>query len=364
MNPARERPGPRAMGAGRDGRFRSERPVRHRRPPAVLAHAHLGLLDYRTYLHRARWWACENLAGRLPDVVVTAAHPPVVTLGREAGAPSEELTVPAAELARYGVALHVVGRGGRATYHGPGQLVVYPVVDVRRLGLDPVDFANHLLEAARSAFSRLGLEVPCSVDRGLWVDGRKPASVGLEVMDGVTGHGLALNLEPERGPGFALVHPCGEPGGRVTDLASLTGRHVDRRALGCEVAAALAERLGLEPVPLAPEELTGHRAPWLVLRARPSETASGAGGVTALDPAGPPAQPTVCAAADCPNQARCRAEGRVTYLILGPVCTRACTFCRVPGDGRPRRPTRTNPGGWRRPRPAPGSRRRRPAGWR
>ncbi|MCL6580993.1 MAG: lipoyl synthase [Firmicutes bacterium] len=296
----------------------------------LLAHAHLGLLDYTTYLALAEGWAADRAAGRLPDTVVTATHPPAVTVGRDAPDPEGELLAPAAELERRGLGPHLVERGGRATYHGPGQLMVYPVVDLGARGLGPADLAGLLLEAARSVLERWGTG-PLEVRHGLWARGAKLASLGLGVSGGLTRHGLAVNLEPERGPGWSLVVPCGRPGLPVTDLLTLTGRRPDRRALGLALASALAGSLGCRAVPLAPEELLGKKPPWLVLRA--------AGGADEV----PPDVPTVCEAADCPNRARCRLDGRRTYLLLGPACTRACTFCRVPDGSQPRPPDPEEP---------------------
>lgn len=336
-----------------------------------LGHTHLGLTDYRAYLELARTVVDARLAGRLPDVVVTTSHLPVVTLGRDTTGAGAELRRPEADLARRGVAVHRVGRGGRATYHGPGQLMVYPFVNLRELGVAPVDFAVLLQEAVRRAVREAGAgarvggpvdaggpvgagrtaggraALAVAADRGLWVESdrgqvgprrrAKLASVGLEVRGGVSVHGLALNVEPEPGPGFALVWPCGDPDVRTTDLLTLTGVRFDRWALGERVARTLAGFLGLQAVPLAAEELPGVKPPWLVGRAR--------AGLSGEGDRDCPALPTVCVAADCPNQGRCAAAGRATYLLLGPSCTRRCSFCRVSDGARPAPPDPEEP--WR-----------------
>jgi lipoic acid synthetase len=296
----------------------------------VLAYAHLSVLDYGRYLRLAETWAAWREAGRLPDLVVTTTHLPVVTVGRDSPDPEAELRVSAwrgqAGPGSGTVGVHLVGRGGRATYHGPGQLMVYPVVDLAETGLGPVDFADRLLEAARLALGEWGLgEV--RANQGLWAGGAKLAAVGLEVRRGITRHGLAVCLGPEPGPGFALVHPCGTPGLRLTNLADLTGARPNRRGLGRSIATHFARLLGRRPAPLASEELLEAKPPWLVTRQSGDLRPSGL--------------PTVCAAADCPNQARCALEGRVTYLVLGPGCTRACAFCRVPAEGE--RPASADP---------------------
>lgn len=299
----------------------------------MLAHGHLGLLDYAEYLRLGEAWRLARLEGRFPDTVVTATHLPVVTLGRDTPSGEDDLRLPAADLARAGVPVYRVERGGRATYHGPGQLMVYPVIDIRRRGLGPVDFANLLLEAAEKTARAVG----CPGSRrlpsapGLWVGDAKLASVGLSVREWVTTHGLALNLSPEPGLGFGAVHPCGAAGTPVTDLETATGRRPDRVVIARAVAEALAGLLGEDPAPLAAEELLGAKPPWLVGRASGDAVrASGGSGIY-----------TVCEAADCPNHFRCAAEGRVTYLLLGPSCTRACRFCRV---SRGRRPHSPDPG--------------------
>lgn len=304
----------------------------------VLAHAHLVRLDYAEYLELVERWRAERLAGYLPDLLITTSHPPVVTLGRDAAGDEDELRVPVTELAGQGVAVFRVGRGGRATYHGPGQLMVYPVVHLGQLELGPADFVELLLDATRQALKAAGLVRNCAVDRGLWIGPRKLASVGLAVSDGVAVHGLALNVEPEPGLGFGAVYVCGEPDAQTVDLQTVTGRRLDRETLSRAVAESVAGVLGLEAVPIAREELYGSKPAWLVGRA------TAEGGAEAPEPAAgraagrPEGLLTVCAEADCPNQARCAAAGRVTYLLLGPSCTRACRFCRVSGEGYPAPP--------------------------
>ncbi|RJQ08813.1 MAG: lipoyl synthase [Bacillota bacterium] len=316
--------------------------------PLILGHSHLGLVSYEDYLRLADSLRRGRLEGRLPDLLLTLEHPPVVTLGSDTSDAVRELRGDPTRLPPPGVPLYRVDRGGRATYHGPGQLMVYPVVDLRAAGLDPVDLADRLVEAVRAALGDPPPGFRWTADRGLWLERdpaagrpgwsppgdarRKLASVGLAVRGGVTSHGLACNLYPEPGAGFGLVNPCGDPGTKVTDLETATGRRVDRRGLAGRVAFALAGLLGRTCVPVAPEDVLGVRPPWLVTRA-----AAGAGPDGGLPL-------TVCDAADCPNRGPCRARGRATYLLLGPSCTRACAFCRVPGGSRPLAPDPGEPG--------------------
>jgi lipoyl(octanoyl) transferase len=160
-----------------------------------------------------------------PDEIWMVEHPPVFTLGMNAK--REHLLSPG------DIAVIQIDRGGEVTYHGPGQLVVYPLVDVRRLGFGVrqlvVSLENAVIEyAAASGIAAYGSrEAP-----GVYVAGAKLASIGLRIRRGSSYHGLALNVSTDLGP-FARINVCGHRGLEVTRLADLGGeRDVEAAARG------------------------------------------------------------------------------------------------------------------------------------
>ncbi len=161
--------------------------------------------------------AARHGGGLDRDVVLFLEHEPVFTLGRRGG--TDNLRVTQAFLERAGVPLVHVERGGDVTYHGPGQLVVYPVVDLMAARLEVVTLVEKLEEVMIRTASDLG--VPAVRDprnRGVWANGRKLGSVGVAVRRGVSFHGLALNVNPDLTP-FQWIHPCGLQGVGMTSLA-------------------------------------------------------------------------------------------------------------------------------------------------
>ncbi len=179
-------------------------------------------------------------AGSIPDAVVFVEHPPVITLGRAARA-TNVLAAPALLSAR-GIEMFQIERGGDVTYHGPGQLVGYPIVDLRAFNEDIGRYVR-ALEAA--LISALGVwEI--AAERlpgfpGVWAGGAKVAAIGVAVKRKVTMHGFALNVDPDLGA-FDLINPCGL-GRPVTSIARLLGRPVSLEEAAPAVAAALADAL-------------------------------------------------------------------------------------------------------------------------
>lgn len=194
-----------------------------------LEHRHLGLLDYD-----AAWELQRATRERLladpgaPDVLFTVEHPPVLTAGRRAL--DANLLASAAELDEAGVAVRAIERGGDWTWHGPGQLVGYPIVALRRRRLKVKHFVGALEDAmlavATRAFDAAGVASPLIRRKGhpgAWLDEpggprRKIGATGVHIRHGVSLHGLALNLDP-RPWGFDWIVPCGLTDTQTTSLA-------------------------------------------------------------------------------------------------------------------------------------------------
>lgn len=219
-------------------------------PSRRLVVRYLGLVPYgeaRALQERARQ---ERLVGAGPDMLLLLEHPPVVTLGR--GARPEHLLVSREEFERRGIALETTERGGAVTYHGPGQLVVYPIVHLLQWGLDLHGYLRLLEEAAIRTLADYGIPGRRSpLQAGVWVGEEKIASIGVHVRRWVTAHGLALNVDMDLGP-FQLIQPCGLTDCAMTSLARLLGRAVPVREVGeryAEHFTALCARAAEEAFP-------------------------------------------------------------------------------------------------------------------
>ncbi len=181
--------------------------------------ASLGLVPYgRAHDLQVHLRDCI-LRKRLPEVILALEHPPVITLGRR-GDPAN-ITVSDETLANLGVEVHQIERGGDVTYHGPGQLVLYPIMRIDRSVRAHV---AAMAQAATEVLADLGIEAAWDNDRpGLWVDNRKIAAIGVHVHHGVAIHGLAVNLSTDLS-GFDLIVPCGLRDAGVTSVAEQQGR--------------------------------------------------------------------------------------------------------------------------------------------
>jgi lipoyl(octanoyl) transferase len=212
------------------------------------AHEPLDVVDLDTVPYRTAWALQQQLVaarqeGTVVDTVVMLEHPPVYTLGRRADARHVLLDAPA--LARAGIDVVAVDRGGDVTYHGPGQLVVYPIVALAR-PRHVVDFVRTLEEVALHALATLGV---CGERRegltGVWVGRQKLVAIGVRVgVHGVTSHGLALNVSPDLAH-FAGIVPCGLSTEGVCSLVSL-GISADMSAARAALRLALGSVLGTE----------------------------------------------------------------------------------------------------------------------
>jgi lipoyl(octanoyl) transferase len=185
--------------------------------PSTLEVVEPGRVPYGEALALQRDLARRVAAGAAPDTLILCEHPPVVTLGR-ASRPAH-LLLPRDELVRRGVEVVDIERGGDVTYHGPGQLVGYPVLDLRRHGQDLHRYLRALEEVLIRAAAGFGVEaVRAPGKTGVWVGDRKLASIGIHVSRWVSWHGFALNVTEESLPGFDLIVPCGLAGVRMTAL--------------------------------------------------------------------------------------------------------------------------------------------------
>ncbi len=185
--------------------------------------------------------AVEEVKAGGADRLILVEHPPVVTLGRRAR--EEHVLVSREALAARGVEAFEIERGGDVTYHGPGQLVGYPVIDIRRRGIG-LDAYLRLLEAALiDAVGTFGIDARRRKGlTGVWADAGKIAAIGVAVTRWVTYHGFALNVSTDLSA-FDLIVPCGLAGETVTSMEKTLGRAVDMADAKREVVRAMNSAL-------------------------------------------------------------------------------------------------------------------------
>ena len=206
---------------------------------------HLGVIEYREALALQERVRTARQRGLVPDVLLTLEHWPVYTRGRRSAA--GELPMGEEWYAMQGIDTVVTDRGGRVTYHGPGQLVGYPIVAID----DVLAYVRTLEGALVAALADEGISARSRSQDGIeftgvWVGERKIASIGVHVSRGVTTHGFAVNVENDLQP-FEWVVPCGLDGVRMTSLIRETGRLAGqmkcfRRRVAWRVAEALERR--------------------------------------------------------------------------------------------------------------------------
>jgi lipoate-protein ligase B len=203
-----------------------------------------GLTPYVPMWERQRHLAAARERGEIGDLLLLLEHEHVYTNGR--GGKREHLLADEATLIRLGAAYRPIDRGGDITYHGPGQLVGYHIVDLAGLGIGVRDYVRGLERALIATAAQFGVEantVPGLT--GVWVGDEKLVAIGIKVGRGVAYHGFALNVTPDL-TYFDQIVPCGIPDRGVTSLARLLNRPVTIDEVAPACAAALAAVFGYE----------------------------------------------------------------------------------------------------------------------
>jgi lipoate-protein ligase B len=189
----------------------------------------LGLIDYGKAWELQHFLWSSRLEGKLPDLLILLEHPHVITLGRRGN--REHLTVALEVLEAMKIPIFHVERGGDITYHGPGQMVVYPILNLKEYGYRVVRYIDQLEEVVLRVLRDFEIEGKRDpLNRGVWVDGEKIASVGVAIKRWVSFHGFALNYETDL-KYFDLINPCGLKGKKVTSMAEILGTEISRERL-------------------------------------------------------------------------------------------------------------------------------------
>jgi lipoyl(octanoyl) transferase len=220
--------------------------------------ANLGTLEYRAAYALQERLRERRQAGAIPDALLLLEHPPVYTRGRRTG--PGDLPMGEEWYRAQGIDVVDVDRGGRVTYHGPGQLVGYPIMHTD----DVVEFVRTMERALMAALADEGLQARVRPDEGpdytgVWAGERKIASIGIHVSRGVTTHGFAVNVSNDLQP-FEWVVPCGLSDVRMTSLLRESGRTGELlRCFRKRAAHRFAEAHGLRQRLVSLPRLTGER---------------------------------------------------------------------------------------------------------
>lgn len=213
----------------------------------------LGRVEYGDAFRFQQAVAALREVGALPDTVILLEHPPVLTLGRRAN--RANILAPDEWLAREGVTVHQSTRGGDVTYHGPGQVVGYPIVDLRARKLGIAAYVHGLEKVIIETLAHWDIEAQLDSHYiGVWTGDRKIAAIGVAVSRGITLHGFALNVCPKLAH-FGLINPCGITERGVTSMAELLGLPPPLEQVKAALVEGFSRVFGIEPAPPRPGEL-------------------------------------------------------------------------------------------------------------
>jgi lipoate-protein ligase B len=211
------------------------------RPSSVLAASWLGRVDYPAAWSWQRELFLARLEGDVEDTLMLLEHPPTYTLGRRAS--EDDLVYDAPQRVARGISLFNVDRGGRATYHGPGQLVGYPIVALGER-YDVVAYLRNLEEALIRTAADLGVEAHRDPDHtGVWVGLNKIGAIGVKITRGITMHGFAFNVTTDLDM-FQGIVPCGLQDRWVTSIAAEGGSAASVKEVGAIAANHVADVFG------------------------------------------------------------------------------------------------------------------------
>ena len=212
-----------------------------------------GLVPYERAREVQSRLAAARQAERIPDLLLMLEHPPVYTRGRRSQ--SAELPMGEAWYRAQGIEVRDTDRGGAVTYHGPGQLVGYPIVSLRAYRDDVRDYVARMERVIVEALAEHGVKAgPMQGLTGVWAGERKIGSIGVHVSRGVTTHGFAINVNNDLQP-FEWIVPCGIDDCRMTSLSAELGGEQDPAAFADTVAERFASVYGRDSSPVAADEL-------------------------------------------------------------------------------------------------------------
>lgn len=214
--------------------------------------AFLGRTDYRECWSLQQHLCEERRAGRIPDTLLLTEHDPVYTIGRTGN--DHHLLAGEEELRARAIPLVHNDRGGDITYHGPGQLVGYPILDLHGYYLDLHRYLRDLEEVIIQTLELYGVKAGRNLDyTGVWINGEKVCAIGIRTSRWITMHGFALNVTTDLSP-FDRIIPCGIFERGVTSLAHILGRSVPLEEVGGHVTAAFGAVFDRDMRCMSPQE--------------------------------------------------------------------------------------------------------------
>ena len=191
----------------------------------------LRLIGYQEALELQRELVEERRANRIPDLLLLLQHPPVITLGVRSETARANVVATSERLAELGIEVHETGRGGDVTYHGPGQIVGYPILDLRPDRCDVHKYVRDLEEVMIRTCADYGIAAGRIAGlTGTWVGAEKIGAIGIRISRWITSHGFAFNVRTDLDH-FKLIVPCGISDRGVTSLERLTGRTIELDAV-------------------------------------------------------------------------------------------------------------------------------------
>lgn len=293
------------------------------------------LADYRDVLQQQHRLFKKRQQSKIPNTVLIAEHPPVITLGARQSA--NKLLASRNDLAQQNIDVVDIRRGGGTTAHNPGQLVFYPILYLPDLGLGISEYIRELETIGTELLAQLGAH---SQRRkgfpGLWVKSRKIASIGVRVSKSVTYHGMAINIQNDLSI-FDLFIPCGLDDVEMTSALKETGKYHSTTDVKEKLSQLLFKHFSIPNESRATSHKQRKLPPWLKRPLPASAKYNSTKKI--LSSLG---IKTICHSANCPNRGECWSAGTATVLILGNICTRNCKFCSV-ATGRPDPPDPTEP---------------------
>ena len=184
----------------------------------------LGVVEYREAWELQRRLHRQRVEGKIPDLLLLLEHPPTITIGRSGSL--DNVLISNKQMAQAGLSLFFIDRGGDVTYHGSGQLVGYPILDLRDQGKDLHLYVRNLEEVMIRTLGDFSIEADWDKSHpGVWVKGEEIGAIGLSVKKWVSMHGFALNVNTDLDH-FAFINPCGFSDKRATSMSKVIGRKI------------------------------------------------------------------------------------------------------------------------------------------
>ena len=216
----------------------------------------LGLTEYGEAWELQRRLHHQRLEGEISDVLLLLEHPPTITIGKSGTL--DNVLISRERLVQQGISLFFIDRGGDVTYHGPGQIVGYPIFDLRERGKDLHHYVHNLEEVILRTLRDFSIDAGRDESHpGVWVDGEEIAAIGLNVRRWVSMHGFALNVNTNLDH-FTFINPCGFSDRRATSMSKILCRKISKEEVMERLVSHFYDVFGI------PIELSTVRPPWRV----------------------------------------------------------------------------------------------------